>query len=101
MTQLDLAKILQVSNSTLSQYESGARVPSDEMKASIADYFGVSLDLGGEGNAKQNFRENLQAAFWGGEKDLTQEDLDAMWDDVERFAAFVAQKRREEKEKHD
>ena len=34
-------------------------------------------------------------------KDLTQEDLDAMWDDVERFAAFVAQKRREEKEKHD
>ena len=36
-----------------------------------------------------------------GEKDLTQEDLDAMWDDVERFAAFVAQKRREEKEKHD
>lgn len=65
------------------------------------ELLGKELVLGGEGNAKQNFRENLQAAFWGGEKDLTQEDLDAMWDDVERFAAFVAQKRREEKEKHD
>lgn len=106
LTQLDLAKILQVNNSTLSQYESGARVPSDEMKASIADYFGVSLDyLYGRTNQRQssneNPKKNLQAAFWGGEKDLTQEDLDAMWDDVERFAAFVAQKRREEKEKHD
>ena len=106
LTQLDLAKILLVSNSTLSQYESGARVPSDEMKASIADYFGVSLDyLYGRTNQRQssneNPKKNLQAALWGGDKDLTQEDLDAMWDDVERFAAFVAQKRREEKEKHD
>ncbi len=80
-----------------------------ETVVKLAEIFGVTTDellgkelvLGGEGNAKQNFRENLQAAFWGGEKDLTQEDLDAMWDDVERFAAFVAQKRREEKEKHD
>lgn len=42
-------------------------------------------------------REELQAAFWGGEKDLSQEDLDAMWDDVERFAAFLAEKKRQEK----
>lgn len=42
-------------------------------------------------------KEDLQAAFWGGEKDLTQEDMDAMWADVENFAAFVAQKRRQEK----
>ena len=42
-------------------------------------------------------REELQAAFWGGEKDLSQEDLDAMWDDVERFATFLAEKKRQEK----
>ena len=87
----------------------GKATPNPETVVKRAKMFGVTTDellgkelgLGGEGNAKQNFRENLQAAFWGGEKDLTQEDLDAMWDDVERFAAFVAQKRREEKEKHD
>lgn len=102
LTQLELAKILQVSNSTLSQYESGARVPSDEMKAAIADYFRVSLDyLYGRTNQKQPSstipKENLQAAFWGGEKDLSQEDLDDMWNDVERFAAFLAEKKKQEK----
>ena len=102
LTQLELAKILQVSNSTLSQYESGARVPSDEMKAAIADYFRVSLDyLYGRTNQKQPSstipKENLQAAFWGGEKDLSQEDLDDMWNDVERFAAFLVEKKKQEK----
>lgn len=42
-------------------------------------------------------KETLQAAFWGGEKDLSQEDLDDMWNDVERFAAFLAEKKRQEK----
>lgn len=102
LTQLELAKILQVSNSTLSQYENGARIPSDEMKAAIADYFRVSLDyLYGRTNQKQasseNPKEKLQAAFWGGEKDLSQEDLDDMWNDVERFAAFLAEKKKQEK----
>ena len=102
LTQLELSKILNVNNSTLSQYESGSRVPSDEMKAAIADYFKVSLDyLYGRTNQRQasavNQKENLQAAFWGGEKDLTQKDLDDMWNDVERFAAFLAEKKRQEK----
>lgn len=102
LTQLELAKILQVSNSTLSQYESGTRVPSDEMKGAIADYFGVSLDyLYGRTNQRQPSsttpKQNLQAAFWGGEKDLSQEDLDDMWNDVERFAAFLAEKKKQEK----
>ena len=42
-------------------------------------------------------REELQAAFWGGEKDLSQEDLDDMWNDVERFAAFLVEKKKQEK----
>lgn len=42
-------------------------------------------------------KADLQAAFWGGEKDLSQEELDAMWNDVERFAAFLAEKKRQEK----
>lgn len=44
--------------------------------------------------------DEIKAAFWGGDKDLSQEDLDAMWKDVKRFAAFVAQQKKQEKQ-HD
>ena len=35
MTQVSLSQILNISNTTLSQYESCVRVPSDEMKIKI------------------------------------------------------------------
>lgn len=44
VSQTDLAAILNVANSTLSQYETGQRVPSDEIKVKIAKYFSVSVD---------------------------------------------------------
>nr|WP_213974942.1 helix-turn-helix transcriptional regulator [Tepidanaerobacter acetatoxydans] len=45
LTQIEFAKILNISNTTLSQYESGQRVPSDEIKTKIADFFGVTIDF--------------------------------------------------------
>lgn len=44
LNQIRLAKILNIGNTTLSQYESGKRIPSDEIKLRIAEIFGVSLD---------------------------------------------------------
>lgn len=44
LSQLELAKILNISNSTLSQYEAGNRIPGDDIKRKIAEYFDVSLD---------------------------------------------------------
>ncbi len=44
LSQKEFARILNISNSTLSQYESNVRVPSDDIKIQIADYFNVSLD---------------------------------------------------------
>ena len=78
----------------------------------VADYFDVSVDrvLTGRETKKapapedgrEVQKEDLMAAFWGGDKDMTPEELDAMWRDVERFAAFVAeQKRRERGKPHD
>ena len=44
LTQVELAKKLNISNTTLSQYESSTRVPSDDIKILIADYFKINLD---------------------------------------------------------
>lgn len=44
LSQAQLADVLNVSCSTVSQYESGQRSPYDSIKIRIADYFGVSLD---------------------------------------------------------
>lgn len=48
---------------------------------------------------RESKKAELMAAFWSGEKDLSPEDLEAMWADVENFAAFVAEKKRREKQK--
>lgn len=42
--QYTLAAALGIARSTLCQYESGERTPSDELKLAIADYFGVTVD---------------------------------------------------------
>lgn len=66
MSQLELAQALHIGNTTLSQYESGKRVPSDTIKKTIAQYFHVSLDyLMGQTDAKEKspvIDEGLMAA---------------------------------------
>ena len=52
--QKDFAKMLNIANSTLSQYESDKRIPSDDVKVQIAQFFNVTTDylLGNETPAK-------------------------------------------------
>lgn len=56
ITQRELANILNIANSTMSQYESDIRVPSDDIKIKIADYFNVTVDylLGRPNNTSAN-----------------------------------------------
>lgn len=44
LTQLEMSKHLRISNTTLSQYESGHRIPSDDIKMQIASFFNTSVD---------------------------------------------------------
>src|SRR5699024_7497288 len=44
LNQKELAKALNISNTTLSQYETGQRTPSDDIKIKIAEFFNVSID---------------------------------------------------------
>lgn len=78
----------------------------------IAEALGTTTEylLTGEGPKKKSApavsdsdtisEDDIKAAFWGGDKDLSQEDQDAMWGDVKRFAAFLAQQKKQEK-RHD
>ena len=43
LTQAELAYKLGISASALSNYENGTRVPRDEIKVKIAEFFGVSV----------------------------------------------------------
>lgn len=105
LTQIELAKILRINNSTLSQYESGARVPSDDIKIAIANHFGVSLDylLRGEENVSNSETEyqirdeDIRAAFFGGADDLSEEELSAMWDDAKEYIQYKLEQRRRKK----
>lgn len=45
LTQSQLAEKLDIAVSSISQYESGDRVPSDDMKIKLAKFFDVSLDF--------------------------------------------------------
>lgn len=45
LTQSQLAEALDVATSSISQYESGDRVPSDDIKIKLAKLFDVSLDF--------------------------------------------------------
>lgn len=44
ITQTQLAKVLNISPSTLGMYEQGRRTPSIDILIKLADYFHVSLD---------------------------------------------------------
>jgi len=64
LSQKEFAKILNISNSALSQYESNVRVPSDDIKIKIADYFNVSLDyLLGRPNTHNTSKEKYISGF--------------------------------------
>ena len=45
LTQSQLAEKLDIAVSSISQYESGDRVPSDDVKIKLASFFDVSLDF--------------------------------------------------------
>ncbi|OUN07139.1 hypothetical protein B5G43_05915 [Flavonifractor sp. An92] len=111
MSQDKLGKLVGVGRTTVTMWENGSNEPDNATLVKLAEIFGVSVDylLGknpeppspsGSGTAPAD-QEQLMAAFWGGDQDLTDEDKEAMWADVKNFAAFIAQKKKQEKQQHD
>ena len=95
-----------------SRWRKGKSTSYQKYLPQIAEALGTTTEylLTGEGPKKKSApavsdsdtisEDDIKAAFWGGDKDLSQEDQDAMWGDVKRFAAFLAQQKKQEK-RHD
>lgn len=81
--------------------------PNGETLNKIADYFGVSVDylLGQETekattpkDERQISDDDIKAAFFEGADDLSQEEMDAMWDDARDYIQYKLEQRRRKKD---
>lgn len=87
LSQLELSKILNISNSTLSLYESDKRSPDQDMLKKIADFFDVSIDylLDRNDDPRYNFCKsdnNIKKII------SLLEDLDSISDEEAEHLAF-------------
>lgn len=89
LNQLELAKKLNISNSTLSQYETGQRIPSDDIKIKIAKIFNVTLDyLLGVSDIKNNDVTTIAAHI--DSEEFTEDELK----DIEDFKEYVRSRKK-------
>lgn len=97
LNQIELAKKLNLSSSaSISQYESGERTPSDELKLKMAEIFNCSLDyLMGKSDIRNAEEANFEFAY---HKDIDTKGLTAE-DIKEALEIYRMLKARENKEK--
>lgn len=101
LTQIDVAKKLNISRQAYNHYETGKRTPNPETISSLAEIYGVTTDylLGNADvptspSKDRDILDEIKFAFWGHD-DIT----DAMLDDVRKFALFVEEQEKLKKEK--
>ena len=91
----DVCDTLKIPMPTLSDWINAKTYPRIDKIELLANYFGVNKsDLVEEQNVSGSADSNIKAALWGGDKDLSQEDIDALWDDVRAYAEFKTQQRK-------
>lgn len=101
-SQQALADALGVAQSTVANWECGRREPNYETTVRLADFFQVTVDyLMGRSDDPQAgpvSDEALKAALWGGDGELSERELDELWEDVREYARYKAMqyKRRRE-----
>ncbi len=106
MTPSAAAKEIGINKAAVSNWKYRKNGPSDITAQKIADYFGVPaselLDEKEKAPTQQGERilsdDDLKVAYFrGADPTLSDEDMDAMWDDAKNFRDFIIQKRNREK----
>lgn len=90
LNQNDLAKIFNISPSSIGMYETDKREPDDDLKIKFAEYFNVSIDyLMGTTDIREKYIENkdddIDIAFYEGYKDLEDEDKEILRATLKNF----------------
>ena len=101
MTMKQLGEVVDLAESTISQYETGKRQPDNETLLKLSEVFGVTVGylLGAEEKApaesgKRSVSDDeIKFALFGGDGEIT----DEMYDEVKRFAAFIKQREGDKK----
>lgn len=105
-TQKELADVLFVNQTAVSQWERGATVPSSQMLVKLSELYGESIDyiLGTDSKEKESpsnasqrdiQEDDIKAAFFNGaDPTLTPEERDAMWEDAQEYFRFKIEQRR-------
>lgn len=103
LTMKQLGEVLDLAESTISQYETGKRQMDNETLFRLGEFFDVTVGylLGVEDKVKAptgiGEREmsdaELKFALWGDCKDVSDDDLA----DVRRYAAFVRERKKDQK----
>ena len=101
MLQEDLAKVLEVSQKTISNYETGERDMSTETLTKLSEYFNVSIDylLGKSDirNPKTSFRDDeLHIALSKEDKGYISNELK---NKITEYAKFVIEQEKRKKDK--
>lgn len=99
-SQEELAKLLNVHQTAVSQWEQGRTTPDLETVKKLAEVFGISTDfLLGNNSEKERAAyiadEDIIFALFGGEKGITPE----MYEEVKQFAEMVKLREKERKRK--
>lgn len=97
VSQTELAKQFNIARSTLSQYESNQRTPSDEIKIKLSEYFNVSVDYLLGKTDFRNYTEDpdITVALHSDTDydDLPKEALD----EINNFIEYIKQKYKDKK----
>ncbi|MBE6959942.1 MAG: helix-turn-helix transcriptional regulator [Ruminococcaceae bacterium] len=89
ITMKQLGEVVDLAESTISQYETGKREPDNETLLRISEFFGVTVGylLGAEANVSQlsdnhDVLEDVDVAFYGDFKELSEDEKETVRDMV-------------------
>lgn len=108
MSQEKLGLLVGVGRSTVAMWECGKSEPDNATLLRLSEIFNVSTDfiLGRTDSGETPGLENEQAIteddlkvayFRGADPTLTQEDMDALWEDAKNFRDFIVERRKKER----
>lgn len=109
MTGAELLRMIGASTGTYSQWNTRLTKPSKRSLKKIADALEIDVraitgddDLLPELDVPEKHPPSdtdIKAAFWGGDQDLSEQDIDELWEDARAYIQFKTEQKKKGKRK--